>query len=240
MCLMNNVSLAGQNWIPYSSYNSTWWTASVADTQGTISMGTREEYRTRVNDDNTVTELNGVQTWEGTDLFVSGTFDMSTWTSFCFSVSFGAYQQCAGPIKNVAVVKDGTTSWQIYSNTITVPGSKRLVFAKTIQQLRDAALLVAGTLDLTTIVFHMVTDYVGTTADSMFYWWDDAQLEKDVTTPGVFLPTSGAAVSVATDTAIKSVMKVCKSCRYKFFHTYRGVIQREVQMPLDTDIEPLP
>ena len=225
MALLNNIGLAGQNYLPYSSYNSSGWTSTAADA-GTISVGSKFNFSVQVADDLTITQ-HGVQTWDGAGVItLNDAIDMSSWTSFCFAVEVGQYQQSTAESLAITLyASDGVTTGA--SAGWTLRGNRR-------------AWLTASIADFGAMSPSAV--YLNIESATDCYWWlDDAQLEADVTRPGQFLPTSGSAVNVSADQLnLKTVMKVCRQCRRRFFHTYAGVIQKEIQAPLDVDIEVLP
>jgi len=70
--------------------------------------------------------------------------------------------------------------------------------------------------------------------DAQYFWFEHYQVESSTSTafsgpPKVFIPTTGAAVTYATDTVKTTVAKVCPECRERYIEDweYRGIPRLE-------------
>ena len=212
---------AGSNHFPYSLYNSTYWTCDATD-KLEISAGNWEA-RCRVADDNTVTEVNGEQTWDGTDktFRLISPIDISGWTSLCMSANVSAYHASITPSMTVKLGccnSDGSTKY--VQRTWTYRGGNRCWFTATIADL------VSDGVTSSAAYF-----YIEVTTDG--YWHiTNLQLEDDATSPGEFIyNTDGAAVEYSSETPLTSIRKVCKDCR--------ETLQRESQLTGTPRKEPI-
>lgn len=227
------VSHEGNNYLEYSTYDSTGWTKVDSTDRSTIGVLWADDTHLRVNDDNTLTEANGIQTWEdtGTLYTTSLNLDVSTWDSFVFSVEVAPYQNTSitgyDPsltVKMGTISENGDTKY--LSRTWSINGHQRVWYADT----SPVALTVAASANW----------YIEVTAASGMYWMADKfQLEKNATKPGDFISTVGSAVSVSADTAAVAVRKVCPNCYETVLKksTRYGRRRREVEAVIPTDIQ---
>ena len=190
--------LQGENYLLYSSYNSSFWTVDTASDAGTVSAGCYlDKNRCRVNLDNTVTEL-GEQTWQGTGVFRSSTATSLTgWTTLYFSFEFGGYYQSTTQtftVKAGLCAAGGAGKQEVLSLTVTAP--RRLKFNLPIASITATPVAAC-------YFYVSVTPSVATGK----WYIIDAQLEKDKATPGVFVPATGAAVS-HTSKQVRTVAKI--------------------------------
>lgn len=199
---------AHENYLTYSSYDGTFWVCDATD-KSTISWGNRCD-RTRyvINDDNTTSILNGVQTWEGDGTFRCTSIPVAkNWTStnqVIFSCHVGPWDRNTTPEMTV-VLGDCDTDGnnKTAKKTFTISGTSKLWFSWT------GAEAIAG----------QGCYYVQVTNDGA-WWVDELQLETDPTrtTPGTFVATNGAIVGATAEAGSISTRVVCMDC---FEHVFK-------------------
>lgn len=192
---------AHENYFAYSRYDGTFWVCDATDA-GAISWGNRCD-RTRyvINDDNTTSILNGVQTWTGDGTFRCTTIPVSDWNDtrhVIFSCQIGPNDLNTTPEMTVVLGDcDAAGANKTAKKTFTISGTTRVYF-----------------------------DWLGAEADAgegCYYidvtndddWWiDELQLEIEAnrTTPGVYVETSGTAVGATAEAASISTRVVCPKC----------------------------
>jgi hypothetical protein len=192
---------AHQNAFTYSSYDGTFWVCDATDAS-TISWGNRGD-RTRyvINDDNTTSILNGVQTWTGDGTFyctTAPTTGAATTDNVIFSCQIGPND--LNPTPEMTVVlgdcdTDGNN--KTVKKTLTISGTSKVWFSWTGAE----AALGQGCY------------YIQVTNDDD-WWVDELQLEVNskVDTPGTFVATSGTAVSATAEAGSISTRVVCQDC----------------------------
>ena len=213
----------GQNIFAYSSYNSTYWTTDTLVDEGDISAGTRHDrFRKRVNNDNSFTVVNGVQTWSGSGSFYNNTsIDMSSYDTMVFSVQAGPYYRSTSPSTTISLTIADSTSGQSQTGNTWVINSTTRIWS-----------LFNGGSDYSDSKL-----YVTASAGDGEFWFDEMQLEGNVVVPGTFVPTSGSAVNYTTDSRKTSSAKVCRHCYEKILprSTQRGVPTTETEPEIAND-----
>ena len=194
---------AGQNRFPWDKYHATYWACDASD-KSTISIGPWVS-RCRVNDDNTVTEIDGYQTWDGDGTFrLIDSIDISGWTNLTMSASVGPYHASEDPELTVVMGCCNSDASVKYSQrTWTIKNDQRCWFTATVADL------VTDGVTSSAAYF-----YIDVTNDE--YWYvSNLQLEADVSSPGTFVPNETGASSVVTEQTELSVVKTCKKHREK-------------------------
>jgi hypothetical protein len=232
------LSPEGQNYFPHSSYSSDEWDIWYGSDAGTVSIGPyADRARVSISDDNTATEISGSQTFtvqagvSSYDGYLRlrttnwGGQDLSSWNSLVFSFDYGFYQQEEHPEASVKV-------W-LYDETNDV--EKPLEISRTSGGRRVSAyfdLSTAGAdFDASSVYFHIIfITYSG----GEKIWIDRIQLEKDVTTMGTFIPTSGSAIDQSESRSM-TMRKVCKSC-YEPLLSKTNQYNREAEQRTDEPI----
>ena len=194
---------AGENYFVYSSYDGTHWVCDASDA-GSISAGVRcDDVRYRVNDDNTRTLVNGVQTWEGNGTFrqTSDAID-GTGSYSLVSAHVGPQEYNSSPSMTVKMGfcdSDGN--------------NKNLVKTWTI----NTATRVWLNIDYATVAAYGAGEnFVYFEVTNAGNWWIDELQYETVSSatqkPGNFRRTSGATNVLTTDTPSLATRKVCPSC----------------------------
>lgn len=212
------LDMKAENYLSYSSYNSDYWTvddASAVTGSTGGSYGNRcDNARLTLDDDNNLTYLNPVATWEG-----SGTMRMTTASPslsasghVTFSCVFGPHEQNTSPGSTVVLGicdSDGNNKkpQRTWTDVSTVT---RLWFNETKQTLEDYG-VGDGNYDW--------YFYIQVTNDGK-WWIDEMQLEANVGTlpltdnqPENFVRTSGTYVSNQSERQLMTQRKVCSNCR---------------------------
>jgi len=198
----------GSNLFTNSTYNGIYWVVDTSSDEGEISYGVhKDEARTSVSDDNVVSVVNGVQTWEGSGTLrstsPSSTLDPGSYATF--SLWIGPYERNTSPSMSIDLGitnSDGSSGQKI--RTWNINGDKRIWFTEAVATLSAAGLGDAGE-------FYF---YADVTNDGK-WWADKMQLEQTTSSdakPGTFVTSSGAATTYATDTAMVTNRKVCRRC----------------------------
>lgn len=209
------LAAAGQNYFPYSSYNSSIWDIWYGTDADKISIGNfADRARLSISDDNTTSLVGGTQTITAQSGVASyagyvrirstnwGGQDLSSWTSLGISFNYGFHQQDTTPETCVRVwLYDSAGQAHKFIETARQTGDYRV---KGVVDMAD----VNSSLDLTDVLFHVAFVTYG---GGERIWVDRFQLEKDVSTNGTFVPTFGAAVD-RVDTRMMTVRKVCENC----------------------------
>lgn len=203
---------AGSNYFTYSSYNSSGWACGASD-KGRVSIGPfAADSRVRIDDDNTVTEVFGSQTWEGDGTFRStSAVNVSSWTSFCLRAYIGAYH--ADDYQQLTVAygycdSAGANKQQV--GTKTFSGTKKLWWTGVPSD-------IASPLSSSAAYFYWAVTCENSAQD----WFVDAMaIEKDKTRPDeVFITTTGTATEYSTDIQKLGVAKVCRRCSERIHKT---------------------
>lgn len=192
---------AHNNYFTYSNYDGTVWVCDATDVS-TISYGNRCDYaRTTLDDSNTITILNGVQTWSGDGTFrctTAPTTGAGSTDNVIFSCQIGPWERSTTPELTVAIGDcDTDGNNKTAKANFTVAGASRICFSWTGLEAS------AG----------QGCYYIQVTNDG--YWWiDELQLEvsSSYSTPGVYVKTSGSTISQSTDLGAISSRKVCPEC----------------------------
>jgi hypothetical protein len=192
------------NLLTQSSYDGTVLVCD-ATSQGTISVGPNaHDCRFKVNDDDTLTEVNGSQTWSGSGDFRSTVaIDVSGYTSIVVSAECGPYQQdtagldtfIMGLCDSAGANKSAQRTWSL------VPGM-RIWFAMDVAD-------VASPLSSSGIYV-----YITGGGNATKWYVDDLHVEGRTSAasgqkPGNFIRTTGSAVIRSTPVAAETVAKVC-------------------------------
>lgn len=229
---MDFLANEASNYLLYSSYNSSGWSTSGLVDAGVISIGPYGcDSRVRVGDDNSLTEVNGSQTWTGDSgyLYSTSAIDASTWTSLTFAADCGPYQQSTAPTTVFTLSlcnSDGTNPETL--NTFTTLGSIRAWGTINIADLpagKSAAAL------------YFRIDAAPSTGEK--WWVDRMQVAKDKVNVSAFAPTSGASVD-RNDTSMMTVRKVCSSCReplLKKSERFNKNAEQRTDAPVAVDIQ---
>jgi len=192
---------AHENYLTYSRYDGTFWVCDATDA-GAISWGNRCD-RTRyvINDDNTTSILNGVQTWTGDGTFyctTAPTTGAAVTDNVIFSCQVGPNDLNPAPEMTV-VLGDCDTSGanKTVKKTFTISGTSKLWFYWTGAE----ASLGQGCY------------YVQVTNDDD-WWIDELQLEADSIrrAPGTYVETSGTAAGATAEAPSISTRVVCRNC----------------------------
>ena len=198
---------AHENYFEQSRYDGTFWVCDATDA-GSISWGNRcDNVRYRINDDNTTTIVNGVQTWTGDGTFRCTSIPVAIWVSdrhVIFSCQIGPNDLNESPEMTV-VLGDCDTSGnnKTAKKTFTISGTTRVSFdwlgSEATSWYADS--LAEGCY------------YIDVTNDGD-WWVDELQLEVEPnrTTPGVYVGTSGTAVGATAESAMVSTRVVCPKC----------------------------
>ena len=181
------------NYLYYSSYNTAGWETDGID-QGMITVGPYADQNVvshTPNEDGTDTSLeNGIQTWSSsfypgseyvghTTTMTTDGYNMTDTGGFVFSFEFIAHQVRPSTKYTVQLGNyDGThLEWW---KTWELVGSNRV-------WCLVPTLLVVGSLESTRLIFRVIADPF----DSKWAW-TNAQVEKGVSQPGVFVETAGS------------------------------------------------
>lgn len=236
------LEMKAENYLPYSSYNSSYWTyddTTDASSSTVASYGNRcDNVRLSLDDDNNLTYLNGVQTWEG-----SGTIRMTTASTtlsatghVTFSCVFGPHEQNTSPSSTVVLGicdSDGNNKQAIKTWT-DVSTTQRLWFNETKQTLENYG-VGGGNYDW--------YFYIQVTNDGK-WWVDEMQLEANVGTlpsentgfPENFVRTSGTYASNQSEQSLVTSRKVCPGCR-ELVLSKSEKFGRTDQSPVDDPVE---
>ena len=195
---------AGSNYLTYSSYNASGWTADTMSASTSTSIGVyADRSRVRTTDDNTSTGILGPTTWDGAGtLRSSSAIVASSWTSLVFAADVGPYERETDPSMTfLAGLCDSAGANKSQQLSVTTKGATRLWFTVDIAD-------VPATLAAATLYFYI------TTSSTNEWWADRLQVIKDATClqGQAFIPTFGASVD-RVDTASMTMKKVCGSCR---------------------------
>ena len=223
---MDFLAAAGNNYIQQSSYASG-WLCTAADA-GNISSGPyADRMRIVISDDNTRTESFGTQTWDGAGTFYGLGTIASDWTSFVFAADVGPYDRETSPEMTFTLgIIDSDGNNPVVYRTVTTAGSTRAWFTLNIADIPAGKTAAA------------LYPYVATTSTNK-WWVDRLQLEKDVTRPGTFVPTSGSSVD-RVDTPMMTVRKVCPDCREPLLsktERYGRTAEQRTDEPIVLDIQ---
>jgi len=192
-----------ENQFLYSSYDDTFWTATEA-VANYNSIGTRgDKTRVHIANDNTLSMIDGVATWDTAAKLSAAITDVSGMTNVCMSVHVGAHQASLTPSVTLSAGYVASDSSVVTMVTRASKSAQRVFWTLPVASL---------TSDTSATVFWFAASSSGD------YWLDDFQLEDD-TSPGEFLATSGTAESYGVDTALMTVRKVCPSCRERLLKT---------------------
>lgn len=199
------LELAANNYCIQSSYDASHWTTNDAAALGAISVGPNADWqRLSLGADNTLSELNGVQTFSTTKMIYTtvATTDLTSWSNMVFSAEVGPYHRSTTPDLSVVlgVYNIGTIGSLFPLKTWTINTQTRVWWTAT-----PAEVLAAGAA-LTTVGFYIV-------ATGGHWWADRMQLDKNATVPGQFVSTSGTAVDNSSDQILMTQRKVCNNCQ---------------------------
>jgi hypothetical protein len=198
----------GSNYIVQSSYDGSHWTTDDSADLGGISVGVYADHqRLSLADDNTFTELNGAQTFSsGKKIYTTvACTNPTSWSSLCFSAEVGPYHRSTSPSMTVSlgVFDIGSPSTLYEIKEWTGNTQRRMWWTATPSEI-TAAGATLGTLGF----------YIKVTGTA--WWADRLQLEKNATSPGNFIKTSGTAIDRTEETSM-AVRKVCPSCLEPLF-----------------------
>lgn len=212
------VDMQGENRFPYSSYNTSGWDCTSADS-GQTSYGTGVAmYMNTPGLSSTTIEqpelLGGVQTWDGAGVMLSTVpVDASSADTICVSAQVGVKQGDSSTLTVVMGLCDSGGSTLEPMRTWAFTGTHKRVW------------FTANVADITTT---STAIYVYFSVACTGKWWiDEMQFELDATKPGTFVETTGAAKAVVADTRIYAGKKVCKRCRRPKWELNPGVTKPE-------------
>lgn len=189
---------AAQNRLPYSSYSSSGWSCDATDA-GLISIGPNADLNIVSYDGNFTASENGIQTWTGTGTVRSTTAsDLSSVSVITFSIEFGMYQRSVTPHFTLDLgICDATGATTQSFVLRATTGGGPIWFTTPV-----SAITATATND--------VYFYLTVTPDTALgkWWTDRAHLEYEVTQPGNFIKTAGAAIVYTSDTQMRGVGKM--------------------------------
>jgi hypothetical protein len=227
--------MKAENYFEQSSYDGTYWVVDTASDASTVSYGNRcDNVRLSLDDDNNLTYINGVQTWEGNGVFRSTDFtSFSASGHVTFSAQVGPHEQNSSPEMTVAlgICASNGTSKQVIK-TYTISGATRVWFNETKATLNGYGVGTNGWY------FYIQVTNAGK------WWVDELQLEANVNTmplpdnhPENFVRTSGAIVSNQSEQTLMTSRKVCASCAeliLKKSERYGRTDESPIDEPVDT------
>jgi len=227
---------AGSNYFVYSSYNSGYHACTSTD-RSTITIGPHaDKSRTKLGGDNTVSYVDGSQTWGGSGTFRTTTsVDVSSLTNFTVSAMFG---QVLSWSSNVASASDLTIAMglcdgdgnnkDLQDTWSDINAMQRCWFTMAVADI-ESPLSSSG-----------IYVYFTVTIDGTDYWFvDDISLEGDKSSPDQFIATSGTAKTAQTESGTMTVVKACKRCREPLLSTSEqfGRPYTETEPPIDLDMQ---
>lgn len=195
------LAAAASNYLTYSSYNSSGWTADTMSASSSTSIGCyADRSRVSVSDGNVSTGILGPTTWDGAGTLRStSSIDASSWTRMVFAVDVGPYERETDPEMTFLLgLCDSDGSNKEQQASFTTKGSVRAWF------VLDVADIPSGK-DSSALYFYVAT------ASTNEWWADRMQVSKNLLRPGTFAPTSGSSVD-RVDTRVMTMRKVCKKC----------------------------
>jgi hypothetical protein len=205
-----------ENYLSYSSYDSSYWTVDDASDVTTTTLASYgvdcDATRLSLDDSNNLTYINGVKTWQG-----SGTYRMNTLSpsfsssgNMTFSAHVGPYEQEQNPELTIVlgITNSAGSVKQVIRTWGAINAMTRVWFTESKQTLEDYGL---GGGSYNQYYYVGVTPTVATAK----WWIDKAQLEANTTNdePEIFRTTSGARSRVTADTGMVTSRKVCPTCR---------------------------
>jgi len=192
---------AHENYFSNSRYDGTFWVCDATDAES-VSYGNRcDRARIRVGDDNTLSVVDGVQTWEGNGTFRCTSIPIANWVdtnNVIFSCQVGPYERNSSPEMTVVLGDcDSDGNNKTAKKTFTIAGAQKLWFSWT------GAEADAGE-----------GCYYIQVTNSGKWWIDELQLETDPSrsTPGTYVETSGTVASATAEAQAISTRKVCRDC----------------------------
>lgn len=189
-----------QNYLHYSEYNSSKWSASVTPEYTAWGLYPDLRYPTYDSSYN-VTWNQGLAAYDGTaTVRTTSGVDVSAWTSLVFSAYVGHHQLNTTPELAITIglcSEDGLTT-QVLA-TFTSKNTHRIWATVT-------------PAEITAISTSAVCVYVTVTGTGL-WWFERAQLERDVVTPGRPVQTTGSQVEVTADRVVYEMAKVCPDCK---------------------------
>lgn len=191
---------AKQNYLAASEYNATDWEATVTPEYTAWGLYPDERWP-QFDSSYTVTWKDGLAAYDGsaTVRTLAGT-DVSGWTSLVVSAYVGHHQLNTTPELAITLglkSEDGATT-QILK-TVTTKGIHRIWATVT-------------PAEITSISTSAVCVYI-TVVGTGLWWFERAQLEKNVTEPGRPIKTSGTKVEETAAATVMTMAKVCNKCR---------------------------
>jgi hypothetical protein len=213
---------AATNYAEYSSYHADYWYIWNATSSSEESMGDCSYYEEPSGTDNASVVYNGTQTWDSYGnafLLPGGTdfYDYSSYDRITVSVDVGMWQrETDGPLYVCLMLlsppnhytyfyglNNVSTAYPGNSSVFNVRGLNRVWGSMAMSDLNPSA-------DVTQLAAAIrVRSPLGTAK----WFFDRFQIEKDTTSYGNFVATTGAAVNNATAARSQVVCKVCPECR---------------------------
>jgi len=197
------LSPAHENYFSYSYYDGTFWVVDTAVDASTISYGVRQDWtRLSLDDSNSFSTINGVQTWTGNGTIRSTTVGPNFTEDVTFSAQVGPYYRNTSPEMTIVMGvcdADGTNKQSV----------KTYVTSTAMQVWFTASAAALKTLNgASTMCYYMTITNDGN------WWVDELQLEQGTTRglPGPYYKTSGTAITPTSETAQVSSRKVCPDC----------------------------
>lgn len=224
------MAAGGSNYINNSSYTTDSWAVDTASDAGNISIGSFADHaRISISDGNTLTEINGPQTWSGSGTIrTTYSIDVSSWSTFVFSADIGPYHRETSPSTTFSLgICDSDGSNKEELSSWTVNANARAWYTLNVSDIPAGKSASA-------LYF-----YISATAVGKKWWADRIQLEKNVTKMGAFVPTTGSSID-RVDTPMMTVRKVCADCferpRLRSEQVNREAEQR-TEDPVSVDIQ---
>lgn len=204
-----------ENFFKYSSYDGSYWVVDTASDAGSISYGNRcDNARITVGADNTLSYINGVQTWDGSGLvrMTELTLQAANTSTLIVSAQIGPHEQNTTPEMTVemGVLDEGTPASRQAVRTWTINGTTRVWFAELAATLDGYGLGESG---VNGVAWTKQAYYFDVTCTGK-WWIDEMQFEANTvgSIPEVFVRTSGALASNQSDRTLLTQRKVCSSC----------------------------
>ena len=190
-----------QNHLVASEYNATNWTSDVYD--GLTSLGLHPRGRYSIFDETTApqgsTILSGAPTFTGAGYARTlDAVDVSGWSTLTFSVYVGLQEWSLVAPRTFTLgycaASDGSGE-VVVSTTIGVRGARRLWFTLPITSIS------VDLTDLAIVIRQSTTGY---------WWFEHAQLEQNVSTPG---PMASGSTNDTSEQISETLVKACPGCR---------------------------
>ena len=245
----------GSNYFTYSRYDSTLWDLTNLTATGSYDAFGPQDHgnRVRVGEGaaygsyEDTTEIGGSPTFTITSpgkLFTKTGFDASAWTSLVVGGHFGIYHDnrdgtgSDDDVENIPItvaIGVGATTGVTTQTLRTVSGIKSgmQVWAKLNLADLNAAISSADVFFWATITLD------STPVGNYKVWFDWMQCQKDLTRPGAYISTAGAALDYTSEQKLMTVIKVCPEHRDRLLLESEqwGRPRKEVEDPVPSDMQ---